>query len=65
MECLQKWLKTMQRTAGPWTSTSLTPDARSTCRAGVGPTNVTSTRCVVGFSAMTSRLGGSLPQHIR
>jgi len=36
---------TRQRRLGPSTSTSLTPDARSTCLAGAAPTNVTSTFC--------------------
>jgi len=35
---------TRQRRTGPSISTSLTPDARSICRAGGAPTKLTSTR---------------------
>ena len=36
--------QTMQRKRQPSTSTSVTPDARATCRAGGVPTKITSTR---------------------
>src|SRR5439155_4287714 len=36
--------QTRQRRTAPSVSTSLTPDARATCRAGAGPVKLTSTR---------------------
>src|SRR5487761_1961557 len=49
---------TRQRRIRPSTSTSLTPDARSICRAGGAPTKLTSTRWVGCSLVMLASLGG-------
>jgi len=43
---------TRQLSRRPSTFTSVTPEARATCRAGGGPTNVTSTRWLGSCCAM-------------
>lgn len=45
----------------PSASTSLTPDARATCRAGAGPVKQTSTRRTGSSSGMLVTLGARVP----
>ena len=57
---MTSWPSTVHRRKRPWSSTSETPDARSTCRAGAAPTNETSTLCTLSCPAITIEARGPL-----